>query len=82
MNEYIKDYLDGGLYDHFEEPRLFAELMSDRHWTTSDYYVAGITALEAWYGDKSARNYADWFDALDSAMLQAENLFYGRLGTE
>ena len=82
MNEYIKDYLDGGMYDHLEDPRGFAELMSDRHWTTSDYYTAGVTALENWYGDKSSRNYADWFDVLDSAMLQAENLFYGRLKTE
>jgi hypothetical protein len=82
MNEYIKDYLDGGIYDHLEDPRLFAELMSDRNWITNEYYCAGITALETWYGDKSARNYADWFDALDAAFLQAENIFFGRLNDE
>lgn len=82
MDEYIKDYLDGGLYDHLEDPEGFAELMSDRAWYLSDYYLAGITALEGWYGDKSSRNYADWFEVLDSSMLHAENFFYGRFGNE
>lgn len=74
----VQDYLDGGMYDHFEDPERFAEYMSERPWYLSDYYVAGITGLENWYGDKSARKYHIWFLILDKALKQAENIMWGR----
>lgn len=74
----VQDYLDGGMYDHFERPAAFAELMTERPWYLSDYYVAGITELEYWYGNKSSRQYDDWFLALDKALKQAENIMWGR----
>lgn len=82
MNEYIRDYLKGGLYDHLQDPEEFAGFMSDRLWVLSDYYLAGITELELWYGDKAYRQYGDWFECLDSALRQAENIFGGRFGNE
>lgn len=78
MNEYIKDYWESGLYDHLQRPDDFAFLMSNRHWTLSEYYLAGIHSLEQSYGDKAYKNYDDWFDALDAALIQAENHFTGR----
>jgi hypothetical protein len=74
----VQDYLDGGMYDHFEDPGRFAEYMFQRPWYLSDYYVAGVTDLENWYGDKSAPQYEKWFFALDKALKQAENIMWGR----
>lgn len=82
MNNYLQDYLNQGLCDHLQDPRRFMESMESRHWTLFEYYLAGVTALEQWYGDKAYREYDDWFDALDIALLHAENHFKGRFGDE
>lgn len=72
----VQDYLDGGMYDHFQDPELFAEYMSERTWVLSEYYVAGITKLEEWYGDKAYRKYGDWFEILDYLLDKTEELLW------
>lgn len=78
----FKDYFEVGLCDNLQDPERFMEYMSDRHWSLFEYYLAGITHLEDWYGDKSYRKYDAWFDILDFLLLKAENHFTGRFGNE
>lgn len=82
MSDELDDYLDHGMIDNIERPHLFVDLMRDRKLTLCEYYLAGITQLESWYGDKAYKNYEAWFEVLDFLLIPAENHFIGRFGNQ
>lgn len=82
MTSYIEDCDRAGLFDHLNSPVEFIDLMSHRHESTLEFYLAGISMLDAWYGDKAYRQYDAWFAILDGLFMQAENHFKGRFGNE
>lgn len=70
MTSYIEDCDRAGLFDHLNSPVEFIDLMSHRHESTLEFYLAGISMLDA------------WFAILDGLFMQAENHFKGRFGNE
>lgn len=82
MSGELEDYMKIGLCDGLQSSDYFMDNMSERHWSLFEYYLAGIKALESWYGDKAYRKYDEWFEVLDITLLAAENHFMGRFGKE
>jgi len=81
-SSYIYDYLDGGLFDHLQMPGEFARLMRKRHWFYTEFYLTGISNLEAWYGEKHGawKQYFAWFNCLDQMLDSAAGIFMGNYG--
>lgn len=79
FNQDVYDALMGGLFDHLEHPDDFSELLTERFtkgYISINFYLHAVTKLEQNYGDKSYREYAAWFEALDAAWEAASEYYW------